>query len=80
NDINVKNKEFVCIENLKSFLSDAGMIFDNIKLLQEVKANSNTIFHSNKQSLEEVKVKLYDLLPVDIKIYKPSLQKILEAI
>ncbi|RIA86541.1 hypothetical protein C1645_829142 [Glomus cerebriforme] len=75
---------WICWNNqslkLKNLLSGVGMTLDDIKLLQEVRAKSNTIFHRNKQILGEAKMKLHDPIPDNIRIYKPPLQKALETI
>ncbi|CAG8509520.1 4038_t:CDS:2 [Funneliformis mosseae] len=74
------DEELNCIENLKDFLRDVKMTIDDIKLLREMRDNSNTLFHSNRQSLMEAQTRLNNPLPDDLKIYKIPLQKALEAI
>jgi hypothetical protein len=56
------------------------MSLNDMRLLYQMKDQSNIKFHSNNQNLNQVKLLLY--IPVSNKMnqYKPSLQKALEAI
>ncbi|CAB4411750.1 unnamed protein product [Rhizophagus irregularis] len=82
NNMVLTKEEKVCVENLKKLLEDKdiGMDIKDIKLLQEARERSNSMFHKNNQSLKEAEMKLREPIPNDIMIYKPSLKKALKAI
>ena len=69
-----------CIEELKILLEGIGMSLYDVELLRKVKDQSNIKFHSNNQSLDQVKLLLHIPIPDEMNQYKPSLQKALEAI
>jgi hypothetical protein len=79
-------KESDCIECLKKLLKenkDIGLDLTDIKLLLEVRDNSNVMFHRNimnNLTLKEAELKLIEPVPDNLKIYKPPLKKAFKAI
>src|SRR5688572_7062495 len=78
--LTLTQEEQDCINDLKNLLDGFGMITNDLRLLQQVMYKSNVKFHSNNQTLEEAKMKLRDPVPIDLQVYKPPLEKALEAI
>ncbi|CAI2184660.1 560_t:CDS:1 [Funneliformis geosporum] len=76
----LEDDEIDCLDKLNQILSNVGMTTDDIKLLLEVKSESNIKFHKNGQTLEVAKNLLNDPLPDDLERFKDPLRKALDAI
>ncbi|RGB26243.1 hypothetical protein C1646_770688 [Rhizophagus diaphanus] len=80
NKLTLTERQDKCLKELGSLLEGVGMSLNDMELLCQVKVQSNIKFHSNDQSLDQVKLSLHIPIPDEMNQYKPSLQKALEAI